>query len=169
MIGRIPFERVLWLFPVVTALHNAEEAIWLPAWSARNTPFRSQVGALEFRFAVAVLTALAMGVTVLATHKGGTWLYAALGYAGAMLLNVLFPHVVASALYRGYTPGIVTAILCNLPVDGYVLVRAVRERHAQLRWLAVSTALVTIVLVASIPGLFWAARQSLVLLGHANL
>jgi hypothetical protein len=43
-------------FPVAFALHNLEEAIWLPAWSRTAGVFDPVVGGFEFRFAVLVLT-----------------------------------------------------------------------------------------------------------------
>jgi hypothetical protein len=49
------------------------------------------------------------------------------GYIIAMLANVLIPHIPASLVFRSYTPGVVTAVLVNLPVMGFLSVRAVRE------------------------------------------
>jgi hypothetical protein len=87
-------DRLPWLFPIATTLHNLEEAVWLPAWSAstRGTRFHPPVGAPEFRFALAVLTILAFAVTALAVRRPERWLHPALGYAGAMFLNVFFPQ-----------------------------------------------------------------------------
>jgi hypothetical protein len=149
--------RALWLFPLAMLLHNTEEAIWLPAWSAR-TIFHPVVGALEFRFALIVITVLAFVITALAQLRGGIWPLVTLGYAGAMLLNVLFPHVLASVFERGYTPGVVTALLCNLPVDAYLLRRALRQRLATPRALALAVAVVAATLVVAIPLLFAAGR-----------
>ncbi len=40
-----------------------------------------------------------------------------------MLGNVFIPHVPAAILLGGYAPGIVTAVLLNFPIAGYVLSR----------------------------------------------
>lgn len=151
------FQRVLWLMPAVTTLHNVEEGLYLPGWSARGTPFHPPVGAAEFRFALVVLTALALVITGLARRRA-VFRLAAVGYAGAMLLNVFFPHVIASAWSGGYTPGVVTALVCNLPADGYVIARAVREESIGPRAVLISTATVSLGLVAAIPGLFALGR-----------
>jgi hypothetical protein len=45
-----------------------------------------------------------------------------------MLVNVFVPHVPATLLFRSYTPGVVTAVLANLPVMSYLALRAVREQ-----------------------------------------
>ena len=30
------FQSLLWFFPIVVTLHNAEEAIWFPEWTQRT-------------------------------------------------------------------------------------------------------------------------------------
>lgn len=45
-----------------------------------------------------------------------------------MLLNVLLPHIPATLVFREYTPGVVTAVLINLPVMSILLFKAVREQ-----------------------------------------
>ena len=47
-----------WLFVFAVAVHNLEEAIWLPAWSQRAGRCYHGVGNAEFRFAVTLLTLL---------------------------------------------------------------------------------------------------------------
>ena len=64
------FQHWQWLFPAAITVHNLEEAIWLPGWSRTAGEWHAGVGAFEFRFAVAVLTALAWVVTGLSLHGG---------------------------------------------------------------------------------------------------
>jgi hypothetical protein len=45
-----------------------------------------------------------------------------------MLLNVFVPHIPARVWFRSYTPGVVTAVMINLPVMGYLAMRALGER-----------------------------------------
>ena len=125
------FQKAQWLFPIAVTLHNGEEAIWMPAWTAEHA---SQLpmhppGAIEFRFALVVLTVAAFAVTYFSARKGpqSSWAYLLFGYIVAMLANVLVPHVPASIMFRGYAPGVVTAVLIDLPVMSYLAVRAVRE------------------------------------------
>ena len=110
-------------FCLAISAHNLEEAVWLPAWSERAGRLHARVGAREFRFAVIVLTALAWGVAVSAYLGGresvGAYLLA--GYALAMLLNVVAPHLAATALMRSYAPGTATAVLLNLPACALLL------------------------------------------------
>jgi hypothetical protein len=158
MDGRPRFERVIWLFPIATTLHNLEEALWLPAWSQHAGRLHPAVGAAEFRFAVTLLTLLAWGLTAQAARRGGRWLDLLACYWLAMLINVVFPHLVASIASRGYAPGIVTALLLNLPVDGYLLRRALAERRVEPRRLLVTAAAFVPLLAASIPLLFRLGR-----------
>jgi len=43
--------------------------------------------------------------------------------AAILLLNVLVPHLPAAVLLGGYAPGVVTAVLVNLPLSLWVLRR----------------------------------------------
>jgi hypothetical protein len=150
--------RSIWLFPLVTTIHNAEEAAWLPAWSQQAGRFHPVVGAAEFRFAVTVLTLLAFLVTFFASRRGGSWLAVAGSYWIAMLLNVFFPHLLASIVERGYTPGVVTAVVLNLPVDLYLLRRALTEGELTTRRLVPAAAIFLPALVVAIPLLFQLGR-----------
>ena len=45
----------------------------------------------------------------------------------AMLLNVFVPHVPATLVFHSYTPGVVTAVLINLPLMTWLALSSVRE------------------------------------------
>jgi hypothetical protein len=127
----MPFHRLQWLFPIAVTLHNCEEAIWMPGWVARHAarfPWHPP-GAAEIRFALVVLTVAAFLVTWLSARRGpeSLWVYLMFGYIVAVLMNVFVPHVPATLAFRSYTPGIVTAVVINLPVMSFLVVGAVRE------------------------------------------
>jgi hypothetical protein len=124
------FQRMQWLFPIAVTLHNSEEAIWFPAWwsqHAREVPVHPNSGA--FRFAVAALTLAAFVITYMSARKGkeSVWAYLMFGYIAAMFANVFIPHLPASLILHSYTPGVVTALLINLPVMSLLAIGAVRE------------------------------------------
>lgn len=75
------FGLVTWLFAAAVAAHNTEEAIWLPAWSKTASKWHPAVTAIEFRFATAVLTLLAILAAALAGRGKGS--------AGAYLVAAL--------------------------------------------------------------------------------
>lgn len=155
------FVWLAWLFVLVVALHNLEEAIWLPAWSQAAGRWHYSVGNSEFRFAVVVLTLLAAGAAGLATlqGKGGLGAYLVTGYALAMLLNVLFPHLLATLVLRRYVPGTATAVLLNMPVTIALLESSIREGYIELHAFAIYGSLVVVGIVSSIPLLFWIGRK----------
>ena len=150
------FQSLVWLFPVVITLHNAEEAIWLPGWSKRAVLWHSPVTPGSFRFAVAVLTVLAFAVTWLSAISGKqtVWTYLAFGYMATVLANVLIPHIALTVALRSYMPGVATAVALNLPVLSLLVVLALREVYVS-GWKAVAYSIgVAGILLASIQILF---------------
>jgi hypothetical protein len=126
----LTFSLVTWLFTVAVAAHNAEEAIWLPAWSKTASKWHPP----EFRFATVVLTLLANLAAALAGRgKGSAGAYLAAGYALAMLLNVLFPHLLATLALRRTMPGTVTAVLLIMPASAALLWKAISDGYVDAR------------------------------------
>ncbi|HEX3543329.1 MAG TPA: HXXEE domain-containing protein [Candidatus Acidoferrum sp.] len=152
-------ERLLWMFPVAVTLHNLEEAVWLPAWSQHAGIWEQPVGAREFRVAAVLLAIFAYAVTYWSIRTGqeGVGTYVITGFLFAMLLNVIY-HVAATLSLREFAPGILTAVLINLPVMGYLLWRMFQER-----WVTWPKALVAFIAIPPailllIPVLFWIGR-----------
>lgn len=145
-----------WLFALAVTVHNLEEALLLPAWSQKAGKWHHPVGAAEFRFAVVVLTLLAYTAAALAAVYGreSAGAYFLSGYALAMLLNVLFPHVIATVFMRRYAPGTLTALLLNLPVTILLLRQGLQEGYIQLQKFTWAGPLVVLGLLAAIPVLF---------------
>ena len=59
-----------WLVPLACALHNIEEALFLPAWAKSAGTFHKPVGVVEFVFAIVVLTTVEVVITILASFSG---------------------------------------------------------------------------------------------------
>ena len=155
----LPRAPTLWLFPLAFALHNLEEGLWLPEWSRHAGRFHVPVGAAEFRFAVAVLTAFGVLLTAQARRHGGHWFHALTAVWAVMLLNILFPHLLATVVLGRYAPGLATALLLILPVDTYLLRRAFSEGVLTARDFARACALVIPAMLGAIPLLFWLGRR----------
>jgi hypothetical protein len=149
-----------WLFPVVVTLHNAEEALWLPGWSKRAVLWHNPVTPGVFRFAVAILTALAFAVTWLSAESGKqtVWTYLALGCMVATLANVLIPHIALTVGLRSYMPGVATAVTLNLPVLSLLVVLALKEGYVSGVKAAEYSVGVAGLLLLSIPALFKLGR-----------
>jgi hypothetical protein len=126
-------------------LHNAEEAFTMPNWvvvHSRQLPVHP--GAARIWSGLLLLTLAAFAVTDRSAHKGkgSFWAYLLFGYAVAMLANVLLPHIPATLVFGEYTPGVVTAVLINLPIMSILLFQAVREQ-----WVSGAKAIAYAVLV----------------------
>ena len=148
-----------WLFALGVLVHNAEEALFLPQWSASAGRWHPLVAAAEFQFAVAVLSLVVILCAWAASTGGARSLgaYLLTGYALTMVINVFVPHVLASLALRTYAPGTATALAFNLPLGGWLLWRAITEKFVQPSVFAWSGPLMVIFIAASIPLLFGAA------------
>ena len=126
--------RLALILPLVFAAHNAEEALTIaaflpaarerlhpvaPGWVDQITPARF-VAALIF----VTLLGVAAGLWALARPRSRVALWALLLLQGVLLLNVI-SHLAAAVALRGYSPGLATALLLNLPLSLYVFRTAV--------------------------------------------
>ena len=156
----VRFAALQWLFPVVIALHNLEEALWLPGWANRTGFWRTPVSPRFFRFVVAVLTALALAVAWLSARSGAQtiWTYLMFGCVVAALANAVYPHLALSVSTRSYMPGTATAVALNLPIMSFLVASALSERQVS-GWKAVAYAVgVPALLLLSLVVLFKPGR-----------
>lgn len=150
-----------WLFTAGVLLHNLEEALHLPAWSMQATRWYRPVPAPVFRFAAGALSLGFVAVTLAATFSlaGSVAAYLMAGYALAMLLNVLMPHVLATIALRRYMPGTATAVLLNLPLGLLYLRQALAERLIDPQVFRWAGPLVVVGLLLALPALFALGRR----------
>ena len=113
------------LFALGVTAHKLEEALWLAPWARSHLrlPFRPS------RRIYAVLTSLvslAVWISVLAVclcPRCRPAQIALAGFAVAMAVNALLPHLLLSLARRSLSPGTLTGLLLNLPL-GIALLRA---------------------------------------------
>ena len=134
----------MWLLPPVLALHNLEEAVFLPRYLP-DVLSRLPIGALTsavnprgLQVALLIATVVPLGVSVWAAIRPSsrTALWLVLAVWATLLLNAVW-HIGASVLlFRGYAPGVVTAVLLNLPLSVLALRGALREQWLtrRARW-----------------------------------
>ncbi len=157
------FVTLAWVFVGAVTLHNFEEAIGLPSYW-RHPPrigggrwLLGRPSDRALRFALAILTILAVGVAVLATvggaHSAGACLIA--GYGLAMGLNALFPHLLVTLVTRRYMPGTATGVLLTLPASIRMIQCGVQESYLDLPGFLVWGPVIAFSLAALIPLLFW--------------
>jgi len=146
-----------WLFPIAVTLHNGEEALSMPAWDAIHRdrlPLHPSTAAIWA--ALFVLTAAAYVLTALSAKRGpqSTPAYLLFGSIAAMLINVLVPHVPVAIVFKGYAPGVITAVLINLPLMSILLFLALRERWVSGSKAVLYSVLVPLALASSIAAFF---------------
>ncbi len=129
---------VVWLIPTFLALHNAEEAFTFRRGLSRfrgavPEPFADVAARLTpavFTQVLVVLSVLAFGlaavVAVRPASRTALWLLLTLEVAVG--LNVIAHLVSAIVVFRGYGPGLATAVSINAPFAVYCVRRARRER-----------------------------------------
>lgn len=153
---------LLWALPVAVAVHNLEEALWLPGWSReRAKRWRPPADAWEFRFAVTVITLAVFLLAALTQIAGWSsiWHYLLAAYALGQSLNIFVPHLVASIAYRTVIPGLRSGVLLVLPTAALFLYRSFVESRLELdRFLPVVTVVIMLLLL-SLPVLFRVGRK----------
>jgi hypothetical protein len=156
-LGSAEFRSILWLLPVSLTIHNVEEWIWLPGWSTEVGLFESPVSPAAFRFALVVVTAAGWLVAILAAgaEKGSLRVYALVGAAAVLLLNVIFPHLLATVVLGTYAPGVASAVLVNSWASVLILRAAVRDGYATRKGVVVATAWTALILVPGVAASFW--------------
>lgn len=130
---------LLWLVPVLLTLHNLEEALFMPAFiEKRNASVPGGLRELvppvtygQFLIALVIITVIPLLVALLWMGRGWA-VYFLVGFQVVMLLNV-FAHLMMALLLKGYAPGLVTALVFNLPFSLYLVKRAVAGRWMSVR------------------------------------
>lgn len=129
-LNSLSFDRLLWLVPIFLALHNLEEAPFMEAWSKKITlKVHPTVTTRQFVVAVTFLTVEG----VLLTYVGLEYLpkptgyFLILGIQAIMLFNAFIPHIGSTIRFRMYSPGVITAVMINLPFSFYLFRRAFAE------------------------------------------
>ncbi len=118
------------LFLLGFSLHNIEEALWLPGWSRHARKYHKEVSPNEFRFAVIIVTVIGYLLTFQyfvfgAVYAAAKYIY--LGFILMMILNVFFPHLIATIILKKYAPGLITGLLLNAPLGIYILIKNINK------------------------------------------
>ena len=133
---------LLWLVPVFITIHNLEEGLFMPPFlQTRNSSIPSGLRSLlppityrQFLIALIIMTVPPYLIAWLGKLKceHSVDVYLLLGLQVVMLYNVL-AHVAMAAVMGGYAPGVVTALIINLPFSVYLMRRALKERWVPRR------------------------------------
>jgi len=142
---------MLALIGVTLALHTTEEYLTFPVYlSAANPlprllpPARLLQNPQNLRIGLLMATVLPLAVIAWAILRPRKALLVSVLFLESILLVNAGWHIYAACVRGGYAPGVVTAVLINLPFGVYVLRKAVKEGWIPPRtaWLLIGVALV---------------------------
>lgn len=145
---RLGRRHLLWLVPLLLTLHNLEEAVFMKGFLSRfgdRLPILPPVTFGQFLLALTLVTLApyAFAASGPLERRSRAFLLV-LGTQMVVLVNVA-SHLAAAVWARGYAPGLVTALLVNLPFSLFLFRRALRAswvRPRDLAWLLVAALLV---------------------------
>lgn len=144
------------IFLLGFTIHNIEESVWLPEWSKHAKKFHEPVERNQFIFAVIVVTIIGYLVTaaeIINNTPGSVFTYIYLGFIGMMGLNTILPHLVATILLKKYAPGLITALLLNLPLSIIIIVRYI-DAGINVYYLIAAIVAVTLIILSLLKPLF---------------
>lgn len=145
----------LLLLPIVVTIHNLEELLWLPQWS-QSGKGPAIINAVPFTYSVVFITLLIWVLWYLHFFNNRKSIPHKMfvGYAGAMFLNIFFPHIVGSIIYREILPGTATAILCITPTTLYLWLNFFKHKYKS-KQIALYTLSMTLLLLTIIALTFY--------------
>jgi hypothetical protein len=141
VLDRLSYRNVQRLLAAAILLHNLEEGLMADRYLLRSTALLQQVPLLQSRVPLVSLNQLYLALVVVTVVPALILVWGTTGanrpykryvvamVAAALLWNVFLPHVPAAIAFGGYAPGVVTAVLINLPLTLYLFRRTRRENQ----------------------------------------
>jgi hypothetical protein len=127
----LTFTQLLWLVPLFFAIHNVEETPFMAKWTEKlDSPIHPKVTTRQFAIAVTLLTLGSIVITYFGTRNPDSFLgpIFVLAIQAILFVNAFVPHIVMTVKMKMYSPGLVTAVLINIPFTIYLFNRALQEQ-----------------------------------------
>ncbi len=130
---------MLLLIPLFFTLHNLEEAGGVETLTGGRLQNMMYVTADQMLVAIILATLIgwALAIACWSAPRGSKRLYVLLGLQAIMALNIL-THVGGTILAASYVPGVITALLLELPLTILLFRQARREEILSRRALAMT-------------------------------
>lgn len=167
-IDTIPYRALQWAVAGFALLHNLEEGLTMPSFAllarerlsglvppavlAMTGHVSSFYGALVFATIVPLLVVIVAGIW---RNRATAW--AVLLVQSVFLVNVFVPHVPAAVMLGGYAPGVVTAVVIQLPFSVCFVRRSVRERTVTRSGALVTLIMAVPALLLALAAFYWLA------------
>lgn len=162
----LTYRTLQWLVFLFLLLHNLEEAVTLKTYFPKiNALLSGTVPAsllasrptpTQFYLALVGATIFPLLIIAIATTGKPTRIkdYLVAILQALLLVNVFVPHVPAALALGGYAPGVVTAVLVNLPFSVYFFQRSLRESRITWKGIIITMAVALPVLLLSVQLLY---------------
>ncbi len=147
-----------WLFALAFTVHNIEEGLFLPAYTAKDPRLAERVTPFALRLALVTLTAAIYGIAAFAAAGYHLAIELLAGIAAVMIINAMVPHLTLTLVFRRYAPGTGTALGLVVPLSLLVIIDGLMANVLTVRELLVTTVAVTVALLVAIPLMFWAGH-----------
>ncbi len=156
-----PLSNLILIFPLAITLHNIEEALWLPQWSELSGRYHKPVEKNEFHFALICVTLLAYlsSFLYMSFYNEIIFKYIYFGYAGAMIFNAIFPHLIATIALKRYAPGLITGLFLIIPGNSLIIFFAVKLGVITLSEVIISTIITGCIILMMLPLFFKTGRK----------
>lgn len=123
---KFPSLKALTFLTAAFIIHNLEEALTIPLQTIESPfSFIHPPDYMHFISADIILTLLGIGIYIAAFKSKNIkkYLFLSTALATTMLFNVFVPHVFMAAYTGNYTPGLLSAVVLNLPLSIVVIVK----------------------------------------------
>jgi hypothetical protein len=135
---QLPFLNMLWLLLLAFILHELEE------WNIAQFERRNFVGVpptvtdRSARTWIVFICMVGVAWCTVATLPGNPTI-AAYIFLPAIIVTFLnaVQHVYWSAYFRQYAPGVITSGFLLIPLNAYVIIRAIQQRYVSIWYIAV--------------------------------
>ena len=116
-----------WIYLVIAwNIHNLEEALTVSKWyesNVTNLPITEyvQISTIQqiFPIALIIATLLLFLIPILAIYK--KWDIRLLGIVSGIFLVNAIQHILTTVVFWGYSPGVITAFIINLPLSIFLI------------------------------------------------
>ncbi|EIJ79870.1 hypothetical protein PB1_05877 [Bacillus methanolicus PB1] len=151
--NKLELKTVILLFPITFLIHDSEEIITMEKWVDSNIAYLYSVVPKRLQFVIesvhlttpqiAIAVFVEFIILFFATFMllrslcSGVWLIFFTALLTMLFINV-FTHLGQCIAFRGYTPGVVTAVFVSLPYSLYLYYRLFKAKLINWRTVTIS-------------------------------
>jgi len=118
------------LFGIGVTLHNLEEAMFLPDWARSHLKLRFEPNHGTY-WVLTSLVSVVVWIPVIGVcvpKQSSSFPTVLTGFALAMAINAVVPHLMISLVKHSWSPGVLTGMLLNLPLGVLLIHERLSDR-----------------------------------------